>query len=85
METHPGPRMRGNRTAIGLTLSETSYKAHIDIARLSRFERGVADLTAEQDARLQRVLADALAVHRKELDLVLAQDRAVVVHEAQEF
>lgn len=74
MKTHPGPRLRGKREAIGLTLSEASYKARIDIGRLSKFERGVGDLTPEQDERLQRVLADAMAAHQKELDLVLAQE-----------
>ena len=80
MKMHPGPRLRGKREAIGLTLSEASYKARIDIGRLSKFERAVGNLTAEQDERLQRVLGDAFAAHRKELDLVLAEDRAKVMN-----
>ncbi|SRR5260370_4521785 len=55
-----GPIFRARREASALSLTETSFRARMDMGQLSRFERGYIRLSAERARNLDAVLREAL-------------------------
>ncbi len=60
-EILPPPISRELRERLGLSLDEAGRRASIERSRLSRYERGYAELRAEESARLASVLGVSTA------------------------
>jgi len=65
---HPGPIARGKRMAAGVTMTKVAYEIRADLGRMSRFEKGLANLTPQQMERLNVVLDQVLASKRREIN-----------------
>ncbi len=72
---HPGPRDRVRREAAAITLQEASFRARIEITKLSRYERGLCNLTPEQAKRFEAVLDAAVRARAAAVKAVMV-DRA---------
>lgn len=70
---HPGPVARATRMAAAMTLSATAYKMRVSIAKLCRYEKGIGDLTAAEQARLEGVLREGVRARSKALEVALRQ------------
>lgn len=71
-KNHIGPTMRVRRSASGITMSQTAHAIQCDLGKLSRFERGQADLSPEKLAMLEDVITAALRSRSRAVEAAMA-------------
>jgi len=76
---HRGPSDRVRREAAAMKLQEASFRAGIEITKLSRYERGLVSLSEDEMARVDAVIDAALRERRLAIEQVCASERQVAV------